>query len=107
LAVKDARNEYYDELERCMAERGHLPRGDLAGIFILKHRRKAFSEVQRIELTGSGGGPVQYTDTVKAELLARLMTVKQRAGLDGKQEIVVNGKPQLMSGDGPKVRKAK
>lgn len=104
---KSAREEFYDTLETAMSLRGFVPRGDLPGIFILKHRRKAFSEVQRIELTGQGGGPVTYTDTVKAELLARLVTVKQRAGLEGKQEVVVNGKPQLMRGDGPKVRNAK
>lgn len=96
-----ARQELYDQLETAMALRGMEPKGDLAGIFILKHSRNKFREgPTRVELSGAGGGPVQVTDTVRAELLDQVLRLKRRAGLSDKTELIVDGvaTPVLMAG---------
>lgn len=79
--MKHAHQENLDELERAMRERAKHPRGDLAGIFILKHNREKYREVQRVELTGKDGAPVAYTDA-KSELLQRLAAVQKRGAID-------------------------
>lgn len=76
-----AKQEGLDELETAMRLRGSLPRGDLAGIFILKHNRERYREVQRVELTGKDGAPVAYTDA-KAELLQRILSAEKRGAID-------------------------
>lgn len=84
--LRRAKAEWLDELETAMGLRGMLPRGDLAGIFILKHNRSRYKEIQRVELSGSGGGPVQYMD-VKTELLRRLTKLTPKDNVP----LVVNG----------------
>lgn len=103
-ALWAAKQELYDELETAMTLRGCLPRGDLAGIFVLKHSRKKYREVQRVELTGRDGAPVAYTDA-KAELLqrisahvARSATVVEVAGVGG-------GRPQLVADVSDRVKR--
>lgn len=78
-----AKQEGLDELETAMRLRGSLPRGDLAGIFILKHNRERYREVQRVELTGRDGAPVAYVDA-KEELLRRVQAALSRGALDVK-----------------------
>ena len=78
-----AKQEGLDELETAMQLRGSLPRGDLAGIFILKHNRERYREVQRVELTGRDGAPVAYVDA-KEELLRRVQQALTRGAVEVK-----------------------
>lgn len=80
-AMWAARQELYDQLETAMIRRGMLPRGDLAGIFITKHNRRRYHEVQRVELTGKDGAPVAYVDA-KEELLRRIAAAQSRGAID-------------------------
>lgn len=102
LRMQHARQERFDELERAMIERGGYFKGDLAGIFALKHNRKRYREVSRVELTGKEGGPVAYVDA-KAELLRRLEQIAARsapaqlAGSGGSRgpELVTDGEVEV------------
>lgn len=99
--IRDAKSECLDDLERAMMERGKYAKGDLAGIFVMKHSRPRFADgPTRVELTGKDGGPVLHADA-KEELGRRLD--KLAAALQG-DAIDVTGTrkgPALVSeGDG-------
>lgn len=84
-----------ERIEREMRKRGQLKSGELAAIFVMKHNIKKYREIQRVELTGKGGGPVGYVDA-KAELLKRIeaMVIKSREP----DAVAVGGKPKLLKG---------
>jgi hypothetical protein len=95
LRMVHAKRNCMERIEREMIRRGQLKGGDLAGIFVTKHNIPKYREVQRVELTGKGGGPVGYVD-MKAELLKRIESIalKQNAG-----QIAVGEKgPRLLKG---------
>ncbi len=98
-AIYDARNDCLDELERSMLERGKYVKGDLAGIFVLKHSRQRFADKPtKIELTGKDGGPV-LTQEVKQALTDRL--AKLADALAGEAvEVVGRRKGPALVGDG-------
>lgn len=103
LAMRQARRECQERLEGAFIARGRQRGGDLAGIFYLKHNRERYREIQRVELTGKDGSPLQALDAAKAELLLRLGKLagsagsgasagsEGRAGLEGREEIVLSG----------------
>lgn len=115
-----AKRECQERLEGAFIARGRTRGGDLAGIFYLKHNRERYREIQRVELTGKDGSPLQALDAAKAELLLRLGKLaggvggsagsgessgsagsEGRKGLEGRQEIVLSGdadssRPRLM-----------
>ncbi len=99
-AMKHAHAECMDELERAMIERGRYSRGDLAGIFVLKHNRLKYREDKiSVEHTGKDGGPILHAE-VKDELLRRLDKLADAMATDA---VVVGSKrgPALVSeGDG-------
>jgi hypothetical protein len=98
-----AKQELLDVLETAMIARGMQPRGDLAGIFITKHNRKRYLEVQRVELTGRDGAPVTYLDA-KEELLRRIAAVEQRGAIPV-EAVAGSHRPQLLGGsDAEKVQ---
>jgi hypothetical protein len=98
-----------ERIEREMRRRGMLAKGELAGIFVMKHNIPKYREVQRVELTGKGGGPVGYVD-MKAELLKKLesLALKSRQG----DAVAVGEKPRIgllkggSDGEARKIRKA-
>lgn len=110
LRMQHAKRNCMERIEREMIRRGQLKGGDLAGIFVTKHNIPRYREVQRVELTGKGGGPVGYVD-VKGELLKRLesLATKRQAS---ETPIAVGEKPRigLLKGgsdaESRKVRKA-
>ncbi len=96
-----ARRECQERLEGAFIARGMTKGGDLAGIFYLKHNRTRYREVQRVELTGKDGSPLNALDAAKADLLARLGKLAgSREGLEDKQELIVGGsaRPRLVKG---------
>jgi hypothetical protein len=99
--IRDAKSECLDDLERAMIARGKYSKGDLAGIFVMKHNRPRYADgPTRIELTGKDGGPVLHADA-KEELGRRLD--KLAAALQGDALDVVGQRkgPALVSeGDG-------
>lgn len=94
-----------EKIERELRRRGQIKGGELAGIYITKHNIKKYREIQRLELTGRGGGPVAYTEA-KAELLKRLESLALKS--QATDAIVVGEKPRLIKGgsdaEGPKVK---
>lgn len=104
--IRKARRECQERLEAAFVQRGMTKGGDLAGIFYLKHNTKRYREVQRVELTGRDGAPLNMYDAAKAELLTRLAKLagsggsagllgagesESREGLEGREEIVLSG----------------
>ena len=93
LRMRVAKRNCMERIEREMIRRGQLKGGDLAGIFVTKHNIPKYREIQRVELTGKGGGPVGYVD-VKGELLKRLesLATKRQAS---DTPIAVGEKPRI------------
>ena len=54
-----------------------------------------YREIQRVELTGKGGGPVAYTEA-KQELLRRLESIALKG--QAVDAVVVGEKPRLLKG---------
>lgn len=90
-----AKRNCMERIEREMIRRGQLKGGDLAGIYVTKNNLPRYREIQRVELTGKGGGPVGYVD-VKAELLKKLESIalKSRQG----EAVAVGERPKLLKG---------
>lgn len=99
-AMRDAHAECMDELERAMIARGRYAKGDLAGIFVLKHNRAKYREDSlKVEHTGKDGGPI-LTQEVKQSLADRLTKLADALATDA---VVVGDRkgPALVSdGDG-------
>lgn len=107
-----ARRECFERVEREMIRRALFKGGDLAGIYVLKNNIPRYREISRVELTGKNGGPLSYTDAAKAEILRRLAQLTARQGLEGKEELIIEGsagsRPQLVAGSPEaRIRKAK
>ena len=89
-----ARKNCIERIEREMIRRGQTKGGELAGIYVTKHNIPRYREIQRVELSGKGGGPVLHAD-VKSELLKRLesLALKQRTADTPERQVV--GGPRL------------
>lgn len=101
--MMDARRNNDERIEREMRRRGQLPKGELAAIFVMKHNIPRYREIQRVELTGKGGGPVAYADA-KQELLRRLESIALKG--QAVDAVVVGERPKLLrggSGDGEEI----
>lgn len=95
LRMVTAKRNCMERIEREMIRRGQIKGGDLAAIFVTKHNIPKYREINRVELTGKGGGPVATVD-MKAELLKRIeaIALKQNAS-----QIAVGEKgPRLLKG---------
>lgn len=75
-----------EDLETSFAERG-ASRDTLAGIFLLKHNKRRYREVSRVELSGPDGGPM-VTIEAKEELIKRLERLSERAA---RKEQIIGG----------------
>lgn len=98
LRMRGAKKNNDERIEREMRRRAQLPKGELAAIFVMKHNIRRYREVQRLELTGAGGGPVTYAD-IKSELLKRVeqIALKQSQGAVAVGE---RERPRLLKGSG-------